>query len=78
MTKLEQAIQYVRDNKTWTDAEEVIALDVINKFRCDIKQASDSISNEIHDLMEEWSADNDMPEGWWYNETDEDEIFFKL
>ena len=36
------------------------------------------IENAIHDLMEEWSADNDMPEGWWYNEMDETDIFYEL
>ena len=78
MTNLEKAIQHVRENKTWSDAEECVALDKINNMRCDINQASDKIACEIHDLMEEWSADNDMPEGWWYEEANEDDIFFSL
>ena len=73
-----QAIQYVRENKTWSEAEERVALDRINELRCDIGYASEKISDEIHDLMEEWSEENGYPEEWWYNELTEDEIFFQL
>ena len=75
---IEKAIQYVRDNKTWTEAEERVALDKINHMKCDINQASDKIACEIHDLVEEWSADNDMPENWWWAYANEDDIFFEL
>lgn len=78
MKDLQNAIDYVRKNKTWSDAEDIVALDTINKMRCGIAQASPRISDEIHDLMEEWSEDNDMPEGWWYECADEDDIFFSL
>ena len=75
---IEKAIQYVRDNKTWSDAEERVALDNIDHMRCDLAQASNKIYCDIHDLMEEWSADNDMPENWWWEYVNEDDIFFKL
>lgn len=78
MKAIDQAIQYVRENKTWTISEEIAALECIDDMRCSIDQASPKICEAIHDLMEEWSADNDMPEGWWYNECDEDDIFFNL
>lgn len=78
MTDLEKAIQYVRENKTWSDAEERVALDIIGHMRCSIDLASPKICDEIHDLMEEWSEDNDMPEGWWYEDANEDDIFFEL
>ena len=29
-------------------------------------------------IMEEWSADNDMPESWWWAYANEDDIFFEL
>lgn len=75
---IEKAIQYVRDNKTWSDAEERVALDNIDHMRCDLAQASNKIYCAIHDLMEEWSADNDMPEDWWWEYVNEDDIFFML
>ena len=78
MTDLEKAIQYVRENKTWSDAEEIVALETIDHMRCSLDYASPSICDEIHDLMEEWSEDNEMPEGWWYEEADEHDVFFML
>lgn len=29
-------------------------------------------------LKKEWSEENGYPEGWWYDEMDETEIFYKL
>lgn len=75
---VEQAIQYVRENKTWSEAEERVALDRINNLRCDINQASDKIACEIADLMAEWSADNNLCENWWWQYVNEDDIFFQL
>ena len=75
---IEKAIQYVRENKTWSDAEERVALDNIDHMRCDLAQASNKIYCDIHDLMEEWSDDNEMPENWWWAYVSEDDIFFKL
>jgi len=78
MTTLEKAIQYVREHKTWTDAEYEAALDCIDKQRIPLEDASEKIFNGIHDLMEEWSEDNDLQEGWWYYEADEEDIFWTL
>ncbi len=78
MTDLERAIQYVRENKTWSEAEDRVALDDIDYMGCGIDQANPKICDEIRDLMKEWSEDNDMPEGWWYEEANEDDIFFSL
>ena len=74
----EQALEYVRQNRTWSEAEEAEALERINHFRCGIQQASSSISEEIHDLMEEYGEEHDLPEGWWNEIGDEDEVFMKL
>lgn len=78
MTVFEEAVQYVRENKTWSEAEEAVALEKINHLRCDIQTASEKIASEIHDLMEEWSEENGYPEEWWYYEGDEDDIFFTV
>ena len=29
-------------------------------------------------LKKEWFEENGYPEGWWYDEMDETEIFYKL
>lgn len=74
MTKIEEAIAYVRKNKTWKDWEDAQALDNINNR----EPIPIRISEEIYDLMEEWSEDNDMPENWWLVEMDEEDIFLEL
>ena len=78
MEAIEKAIQYVRDNRTWSNKEESVALDIMSELRCDLGTASDKIVCEIHDLMEEWSEEHDYPEGWWRELLDEEEIFMKL
>ena len=75
---IEEALQYVRDNKTWSDAEDEVAVEYINRYRCGISQAAPQISDEIYELMNEWSADSEMDEDWWLEITDEDEIFWEL
>lgn len=74
----EKALQYVRDKKKWSDAQDALALERINHYRCGIDFASPSICEEIHDLMEEYGEDNDLEEGWWMTFGDEDDIFLKL
>lgn len=73
-----QAIAYVRTNKTWCEEEEQDALDVINEMRCGIEYADASIADTIRDLLNEYGDENGLPEDWWCEETDIDDIFFKL
>lgn len=75
---IDKAIKYVREHKSWSAEEEAKALERIDHYRCSIDFASPQIFEEIHDLMEEWSEDNGKEEGWWYEEADEDDIFFEL
>lgn len=77
-TWIKDAIKYVKENKTWSDAEEAVALERINELRCDLSTASDEIYCSIHDLMEEYCDNEDLPEGCWMYEIDEDAIFFAL
>jgi len=78
MNHFNEAIQYVRDNHRWSDAEAQVALERIDYYRCDIGFASPTISDEISDLMEEYGDDNDLPEGWWFEYGTPDDIFMKL
>lgn len=71
---LKDAIQYVRDNKTWDEGEEQHAWNLIGlkmPIPCYITDA-------IHDLMEEFSEAEEIPEGWWLEYMDEDDIFRAL
>lgn len=77
---LKEAIQFVRDHRTWSDDMESCALQAVDRFRCplNLTYAGGFICDEIHDLMEEYSDENGLPEGWWQEETDEEQIFWEL
>ena len=74
----EKAIDYVRENKSWSKACEEYALETIGEYRCPIEQASEEIYNEIIELMDDYGRLHDFPEGWWCDFGDTDEIFFEL
>ena len=78
MTQFEKAIKYVRKNATWTDAELQAARDKTYRYHYGIQQADPSIADDICDLMEEYGEDHDLPEGWWLEYGDEDDVFNKL
>lgn len=75
---LDKALEYVRANKTWSDEEEKEALAHIDLYRCPINRASAEIADEITDLLNEYGDENGLPTDWWTNETDVDDVFFKL
>lgn len=75
---LKAALEYVRENKNWSSAEEAVALERINEMRCGIDQASPKISENIAELMEEYGQNEDLEEDWWREFGDEDDIFFML
>ena len=74
----DKALQYVRDKKTWSDAQEALALERINHYRCGIDFADSEISSEIYDLMEEYGELKGLAEGWWLEYGDTNNIFLKL
>lgn len=78
-TDAENAIQYVRENKKWTNAEEQVALERINAMRCDLRTASPKIYNNICDLMDEYWTENEL-DGYWEDcfEYGADKVFFEL
>lgn len=74
----EKAIQYVREHQHWSRAQEEVALENINNGRCSLQQASPVIAGIICDLMDEYGGDHDLPEDWWREFGDEDEVFFNM
>lgn len=62
MSEFEKALQYVRDN--W---------DTDNDFFPSIENIT-----EVSDLMEEYGADNDLPEGWWMEYGEPEDILARL
>ena len=76
--KLVKARAYVRENKSWTDAEEQAALDKMDRKRVSLELADEDIANEISELMNEWSEENGEETDWWQEFADIDDIFMKL
>ena len=77
-SNLNKAIQYVRENKKWSDVEEVYAIEQVEENEEPLALSFPFISNSIYDLMEEWTKQNDLEPEWWMNTMDEEEIFLSL
>lgn len=70
------AIKYVAEN---IDKDEYsITLKRIDNWRCPVGLANELIENEIYDFMEEYGQDHDLPEGWWLEFGDVEDIFWEL
>lgn len=81
MDIFEKALQYVRDNKTWTKEQESRSLHEMDVMRCPLWMTHDGqmIEYAIHDLMEEFGDDNELGDEWWTEFVDScEEIFWKL
>ena len=37
-----------------------------------------ALCDQIYDLMEEYGEEHDLPEGWWLDEADEEEVLLRL
>lgn len=76
MNDIEKAIEYVRKN--------VNLHDVLNtKINMEIKReplyrVNASLCDKIYDLMEEYGQNNDLPEGWWLNRYEEEDVLMCL
>lgn len=76
MNDIEKAIGYVRDN---VDLEDVLTAKLNMGFlREPLYRVNNTLCDEIYDLMEEYGADNELPEGWWLEEHDEETILMCL
>lgn len=77
----DELLQYIRDNKGWTDAMEEVALEQINKMRCPLRMTAtgENICNNIRELLESFAEENDLDTDWWSEDfDDEEEIFWAL
>lgn len=75
---LKPAIDYVREQLAEEDLA-VIRAQVDRNYRNHMAP-SDYVTDDakVIDLLEEYGQDNDLPEGWWENEGDIDDILLKL
>lgn len=76
MTHIEKAIEYIREN---IDEWEFYHM----RLNCAMHRAPFSHlypkdADYIADALEEYGQDNDLPEGWWCEECDIDEIIERI
>lgn len=75
-SEINKAVAYVSNNM---DADELKVIKAqVNLAWETRQQITTSYDDEVEDLMEEFGEDNDLPEGWWLNDCELDEILIKL
>ena len=79
MANKKEALQYIRDNNSWTEAQIERAFEIMEQFRCPISQADENIELDIQQMMEDYAFDNDLEEDWWYSVFDDaDDVWSQL
>ena len=79
MASKKKALQYIRDNNNWTEAQIERSFEIMEKFRCPIGQADENIELDIQQMMEDYASDNDLEEDWWYSVFDDaDDVWSQL
>lgn len=76
MNDIEKAIEHV--HKYVDMAEVVMAKINMECKREPLYRVNNKLCDEIYDLMEEYGSDNELPEGWWLEEHDEETILMCL
>lgn len=76
MKNIDKALGYVRKN---------IDIDYINhivlksmQMGCPPSMVDASLADNVRDLLDDYSIDNDLPEDWWCEERDIDEIIMEI
>lgn len=73
---IKEAIQYVRQH---VDMEEVrCSIKQIEQKQEPLRTANSHLHFLIYNLLEEFGEDNDLPDDWWADEKEIDDILFEL
>ena len=75
MNHFEKAVAYVREH---VDMADVAQAKVKMGEKNPLFRINHTLCDDIYDLMEEYGADHDLPEGWWLDEADEEEVLLRL
>lgn len=68
---MKRALDYVRKH---IDVDLNLCIVSAMNMRCPFSVAYPLVADNIADLLEEYGQDNDLPEGWWCEYGDIDEI----
>jgi len=75
---LKKAIQYVRDNMNEDDMA-ILKAEINKCYKMHLIPGENTVDcSKVIDLLEEYGEENDLPEGWWMNECEIDEILAEL
>lgn len=76
MKNINKALDYVRKN---------VDIDYINyivqksmQMRCPPSMVDALLADDVRDLLNDYSVDNDLPVDWWCEERDVDEIIMEI
>lgn len=75
-TDFEKAIEFVKDNIDMKRVSRVKAK--LESQKMELADIDEELDDTIYDLMEEYGADNDLPEGWWQNKATVEDIVKQL
>lgn len=76
MTHLEKAIKYIRENVDMEHVGYMIVQSKLQRMLVSLMYAS--FTDDVQDLLEEYGQDNDLPDGWWCEYGDVDDIIEML
>lgn len=68
-----KAVDYVIENLESEDITIICAM-IDKNFNHHMNPSYDIDDTKIIDLLEEWGEDNDLPEDWWMNECEMNDI----
>lgn len=75
-THIEKAVGYVRNEVDITEVNNAVCKAL--EMRMPVSVYAPLLTDDISDLLEEYGQDNDLPEGWWCEECDIDEIIERI
>ena len=71
-----EVLKFIRERIDKVQLEE--AVDAMYYIREPLEYVDVNLFNEIYDLLEEYGSENDLAEGWWYNEYEIEELLLEL
>lgn len=77
MNTLQDAIAYVREQLSEDDIT-IIHAQINKAYKQHLNPEDMCDTDKVYDLLEEYSADNDLPEGWYLYECDINDILLEL
>lgn len=74
---LREALDYVRENMD-TDDMVIIRAQIDKNYSCHMNPAAGIDNTRVTDLLEEYGDEHDLPEGWWTELGEMDDILLML